>query len=86
MIENEPNQEPFAIPGADLLAKRDLMYYFKVHKKDGSSWFQPDPHHRAPEDPAELPTPLVSRARNQFANSAPFSPGRIERACGAAVR
>jgi len=48
MIENEANQESFTIPGADLSAKWDLMYYFEVLNKDGGGWFEPDSHVTTP--------------------------------------
>jgi hypothetical protein len=31
------------IPGADISAKWDLMYYFEVLNKEKGGWFEPDP-------------------------------------------
>jgi hypothetical protein len=40
-IEQPPNQ-PFTIPGADISASWDLMYYFEILSNQ-TGWFQPDP-------------------------------------------
>jgi hypothetical protein len=48
MIENTASHESFTIPGADISAKWDLMYYFEILNKGGSGWFQPDPQVATP--------------------------------------
>lgn len=43
-LEAGPAQEAkFTIPGTDISAKWDLMYYFEVLNKDKGGWFEPDP-------------------------------------------
>jgi hypothetical protein len=48
MIENTAGHETFTIPGADISAKWDLMYYFEILNKGGRGWFQPDPQVATP--------------------------------------
>ena len=44
MLEAAPAQEvTFTIPGADISARWDLMYYFEVLNKAKGGWFEPDP-------------------------------------------
>jgi hypothetical protein len=44
MLEAGPAQEvTFTIPGTDISAKWDLMYYFEVLNKEKGGWFEPDP-------------------------------------------
>ncbi len=42
-IENAADNLSFTIPGEDVSAKWDLMYYFEILNQAGSGWFQPDP-------------------------------------------
>jgi hypothetical protein len=48
MIESAPGHDSFTIPGADISAKWDLLYYFEILNKGGSGWFQPDPQVATP--------------------------------------
>jgi hypothetical protein len=44
MLEASPTREvTFTIPGVDISAKWDLMYYFEVLNKAKGGWFEPDP-------------------------------------------
>jgi hypothetical protein len=47
-IEQTPGNGSFTIPGEDISARWDLMYYFEVLGKGGSGWFQPDPQVATP--------------------------------------
>jgi len=47
-IENEAGQRAFTIPGDDVSARWDLMYYFEILNRGGSGWFQPDPQTATP--------------------------------------
>jgi hypothetical protein len=38
----------FTIPGEDISARWDLMYYFEVLNKEKSGWFYPDPASATP--------------------------------------
>ena len=38
----------FTIPGKDIDAGWDLMYYFEILNKDGIGWFAPDPLQETP--------------------------------------
>jgi len=38
----------FTIPGKDIDARWDLMYYFEILNKDGTGWFAPDPLQETP--------------------------------------
>ena len=43
-LEASPSQEvTFTIPGGEISAKWDLMYYFEVLNKVKGGWFEPDP-------------------------------------------
>jgi hypothetical protein len=43
-----PPGVPFTIPGRDVAARWDLMYYFEVIHRAGGGWFEPDPHTTTP--------------------------------------
>lgn len=43
LIENPADRLTFTIPGADISARWDLMYYFEILHRGGAGWFQPDP-------------------------------------------
>jgi hypothetical protein len=47
VLEASPG-EPFTIPGFDVQAKWDLMYYFEVIDEAGGGWFQPEPVRETP--------------------------------------
>ncbi|MGI8745235.1 MAG: hypothetical protein ACR2NN_22220 [Bryobacteraceae bacterium] len=47
MVEARPGAE-FTIPGADISAQWDLMYYFEVINDANGGWFQPDPRVATP--------------------------------------
>jgi hypothetical protein len=47
-IEKTMDQPSFTIPAADISSKWDLMYYFEILNREGSGWFQPDPHAATP--------------------------------------
>jgi hypothetical protein len=38
----------FTVPGTDVSARWDLMYYFEILRRDGGGWFVPDPDVRTP--------------------------------------
>ena len=42
-LEAPATRGVFTIPGEDISARWDLMYYFEVLAPDGSGWFHPDP-------------------------------------------
>jgi len=42
-LEAPATRRVFTIPGEDIAANWDLMYYFEVLAPDGSGWFHPDP-------------------------------------------
>lgn len=42
-IENTAGQQSFTIPGEDISANWDLMYYFEILNQGGSGWFHPNP-------------------------------------------
>ena len=43
MIEHAAGEPEFTIPGEDVSANFDFMYYFEIINTGGSGWFQPDP-------------------------------------------
>ncbi len=43
MMEHAPGEPTFTIPGEDVSANFDLMYYFEILNAVGGGWFQPDP-------------------------------------------
>jgi hypothetical protein len=47
-IEKTVDQSSFTIPAEDISSKWDLMYYFEILNREGSGWFQPDPHTTTP--------------------------------------
>ncbi len=47
-IEQEGGQAAFEIPGEQLGADWNLVYYFEVLAPGGSGWFYPDPHEQTP--------------------------------------
>jgi len=47
-IENTIGHPSFTIPAEDVSSKWDLMYYFEILNREGSGWFQPDPHTATP--------------------------------------
>jgi hypothetical protein len=47
MLEAAPGAE-FTIPGNDISARWDLMYYFEVLNDRNGGWFQPDPARATP--------------------------------------
>ncbi|MFB3825938.1 MAG: hypothetical protein ACE15B_04180 [Bryobacteraceae bacterium] len=47
-IELAAGERSFTIPGAEISAKWDLMYYFEILHAGGSGWFHPDPHTATP--------------------------------------
>ena len=47
-IEKVAGEKSFTIPGEDLSAKWDLMYYFEILNEGGSGWFHPDPRKATP--------------------------------------
>ncbi len=47
-IENAADEQSFTIPGEDLSAHWDLMYYFEILNQGASGWFHPDPQHATP--------------------------------------
>ena len=47
-IENAAGRTSFTIPGEDVSAKWDLMYYFEILNTGGSGWFHPDPQAATP--------------------------------------
>lgn len=67
-LEAAPARATFTIPGADINADHDLMYYFEVLHKQGG-WFEPDPN---------LATPyyVVRIERLQAASEPPSFPRR----------
>jgi hypothetical protein len=38
----------FTIPGEDISAEYDLMYYFEILNQAKSGWFEPDPARATP--------------------------------------
>jgi hypothetical protein len=47
-IEQAAGQPSFTIPAEDVSPRWDLMYYFEILNREGSGWFQPDPHTTTP--------------------------------------
>jgi hypothetical protein len=47
-IEKTMDQPSFTIPAEDISSRWDLMYYFEILNREGSGWFQPDPHTTTP--------------------------------------
>jgi hypothetical protein len=47
MIEAAPGAR-FTIPGSDISARWDLMYYFEILNDSNGGWFQPDPLSETP--------------------------------------
>jgi len=47
-LDTEGPYPKFIIPGDELSAEWDMMYYFEVLREDGSGWFHPDPVVRTP--------------------------------------
>jgi hypothetical protein len=49
MLELPSSREiTFTVPGEDVSAKWDLLYYFEVLNADGGGWFHPDPQVATP--------------------------------------
>jgi hypothetical protein len=47
-IERGGDEQSFIIPGEDVSANWDLMYYFEIVNRGGNGWFQPDPQEATP--------------------------------------
>jgi len=48
MLEAPAKNPAFTVPGEDLSAEWDLMYYFEVLNKQDTGWFYPDPDQATP--------------------------------------
>ena len=47
-LEHAASEPSFTIPGEDLSANWNLMYYFEILNQGGGDWFQPDPQQATP--------------------------------------
>ncbi len=47
-IEAPGSRTVFVVPGEDVSPRWDLMYYFEVLNREGTGWFEPDPHTATP--------------------------------------
>jgi hypothetical protein len=47
-IDHAASEQSFTIPGEDVSANWDLMYYFEILNQGAGGWFQPDPQQTTP--------------------------------------
>lgn len=60
MIEHAAGERSFTIPGSEISANWDLMYYFEILHTGGSGWFHPDPQAATPYCVVKV-KPIVGR-------------------------
>ena len=62
-LEASAGSAVFAIPGEEITAEFDLLYYFEILSENGQGWFYPNPLESTPYYVIEHSPPATTRRR-----------------------